>query len=165
MRYSVFVRATVISILFAFAVQPSWASEQEKKSIEKLYADWRVAVEQADIPAYVESLATDVRLLPPGAEPIIGSAGYGKFLEPVFASATYKIEVNQYPLIEVVGDFAVVEYIYTIHLSLKDPDSAISEPGALTASRTRARYFDVLRKQDDGQWRIWRHTWQQLSDQ
>ena len=165
MKSRIIAHALAISLLFSMAVQPSWGSAQDIKSIEKLYADWRVAVEQADIPAYVASLATDVRLLPPGAEPIIGSAGYGKFLEPVFASATYKIEVNQYPLIEVAGDFAVVEYIYTIHLSLKDPDSAINEPGALTASRTRARYFDVLRKQDDGQWRIWRHTWQQFSDQ
>ena len=39
---------------------------------------------------------------------------------------------------------------------------AITQPGALTAARNRARYFDVLRKQPDGRWGVWRHLWQDL---
>jgi uncharacterized protein (TIGR02246 family) len=132
----------------------------EEAAIQKLYADWRVAVERGDIPAYIGVLHPDVRLFPPGAAPIVGAAGYGEFLVPVFASATYRIDVEKLQEVRVMGDIAVAEYEYIINIDLKDPDSAITQPGALTAARSRARYFDVLRKQTDGQWGIWRHLWQ-----
>ena len=90
----------------------------------------------------------------------IGAAGYGEFLIPVFASATYAFEIPKMPQVQVMGDTAVAEYEYIINISLKDPDAAITQPGALTGARNRARYFDVLRKQPNGQWRVWRHLWQ-----
>ena len=64
---------------------------------------------------------------------------------------------------DVVGDMAVAEYEYLIHLDMKESAEAISEPGALTASKTQSRYFDVLLKGEDGQWKVWRHTWQVVS--
>lgn len=93
------------------------------------------------------------------SEMVDGVANYTKFLQPVFESATYNIEVRQAQVIDVAGDFAVAEYEYIIHLTLKNPEQPVSESGALTASRTEARYFDVLRK-IDGEWKVWRHTWQ-----
>ena len=131
---------------------------QATKDIEQLYANWRVAVESSDIPGYVASLHEHVRMLPPGAPPVQDASSYAAFLEPVFAAATYQIEVDAYPEITVVGDIAVAEYIYTIVLTLKDPGEGVTEPGAMTANRTTARYSDVLRKTEDG-WRVWRHTW------
>ena len=74
-------------------------------------------------------------------------------------AADYQIEVKRAPVADVIGDFAVVEYEYIIHLKLKNPEEGVSEPGAMTASRSEARYFDVLRK-TDGKWKVWRHTWQ-----
>lgn len=142
----------------------AWAdSDQESvQEIDALYAGWRTAVESADIPGYVSVLHKHVRLMPPGADVIEGADAYGAFLEPVFETATYKIEVVEKPRIEVVGEMAFSEYVYTIHLSLKNPDVEVSEPGALTAARTTSRYIDVLRRNDAGQWRVWRHAWQEL---
>lgn len=134
----------------------------EEAAIQKLYADWRVAVESGDIPAYLKALHPNVRLFPPGAAPIFGSAGYGDFLVPVFASATYRIDVAKLQEVRVMGDTAIAEYEYIINIDLKDPNTAITEPGALTAARNRARYFDVLRKQENGSWGIWRHLWQDM---
>ncbi len=135
----------------------------DRDAIDALYARWRKAVEAADIPGYVSVLHPDVRLMPPGAPDIVSAASYGAFLGPVFQDASYRIEVLAMPEIEVLGDAAVARYEYAIHLSLKDPSRQISEPGALTASRTASRYFDVLRRIDDGgtggSWRVWRHTW------
>ena len=133
-------------------------SSDDIAQIEALYASWRQAVEASDIQGYLGILHADVRLLPPGAAAVDGRDNYAKFLEPVFATATYKIEVHQYPQVEIVGDAAIAEYDYTIFLTLKNPDIAISEPGALTESSTTARYFDVLRK-EDGRWSVWRHSW------
>lgn len=144
------------------AVGGSGESALEEAAIQKLYADWRVAVESGDIPAYLKALHPNVRLFPPGAAPILGSAGYGEFLVPVFASATYRIDVAKLQDVRVMGDTAIAEYEYVINIDLKDAESAITQPGALTAARNRARYFDVLRKQANGSWGIWRHLWQDM---
>ena len=137
----------------------SAAVKKDIEQIEQLYSNWREAVETADIPRYVTALHPSIRLFPPGAAVINTTANYAKFLVPVFEAADYKIEVKRAPAAEVIGDFAVVEYEYIIHLKLKNPGEGVSEPGALTASRSEARYFDVLRK-TDGKWKVWRHTWQ-----
>ena len=149
---------TICFAVLSAALVPAYADDAQ--AIDKLYAEWRNAVEAADIERYVSVLHDDVRLLPPGADPIVSAAAYGAFLVPVFESATYKIIVDQAPQIDIVGNVAVAEYVYTIDLKLKNPDQGVSEPGALTASRTQSRYFDVLLKNDAGQWRVWRHSWQ-----
>lgn len=146
------------------AIQPASVGStrdgaDEVAAIEQLYADYRVAVETGSIPGYLAVLHPQVRLLPPGAEAIEGAQRYASFLEPVFAGATYRIEVVSLPQIQVMGDVAVAEYDYIIHLTLKDAQQGIEQAGALTQQRTRSRYFDVLRKQTDGRWAIWRHTW------
>lgn len=134
-------------------------STADINAIDALYARWRAAVEGADIPGYVSVLHPDVCLMPPGAADIVGAANYAAFLGPVFSDATYRIEVLSMPAIEVLGDVAVARYEYAIHLQLKDPGRQVSEPGALTAARTASRYFDVLRRKPDGDWGVWRHTW------
>jgi len=134
-------------------------TDEDVRQIDALYASWRAAVEGADVQGYVAVLHPQVRLLPPGAQAINGAANYGEFLGSVFAAATYEIEVLRAPEIQVLGDVAVAEYDYTIHLHQKDPEVGVSEPGALTAAQTTSRYFDVLRK-DGGKWSVWRHSWQ-----
>ena len=135
-------------------------THDEVAKIEGLYATWRDAVEKGDRQAYVSLLHPQVRMLPPGAPAIDTADSYSEFLRPVFAMATYTIEVDQAPEVEVMGDVAVAQYDYTISLNLKNPSVGVSVPGALTASQTSARYFDVLRKTDTGQWLVWRHGWQ-----
>jgi len=129
-------------------------------AIDGLYADWRKAVEGADIDGYVAMLDADVRLLPPDAEAIVGAENYRQFLGPVFAGANYRIEVERSPVVEIHGDTALAEYDYVIHLTLKNQNQGIQQAGALTAARTAARYIDVLRRNSEGQWRVYRHAWQ-----
>ncbi len=152
------MRTLIVLIISLAWSSPSWAADNDVKAIEQLYANWRTAVEAADIPGYVAGLHENVRMLPPGAPAVQDASSYADFLKPVFAAATYKIEVASYPDITVTGDTAVAEYVYTIVLTLKDPEAGVTEPGALTANRTTSRYFDVLKKTDAG-WRVWRHTW------
>jgi len=128
-------------------------------AIEQVYARWRTAVENADIPAYVDALHPEIRMFPPGAPVVAGSNSYASFLGPVFEAANYKIEVTQMPQVTLMGELAIAEYEYIIHLDLKDKNVGVTEPGALTANRTRTRYVDVLRKTPAGKWGVWRHTW------
>ncbi len=152
-----------ILLLACLLASPAWADNHGDvvKEIEGLYAGWRAAVEASDIAGYLNVLDPEVRLLPPGAPGIDGAANYGEFLKPVFEAATYDITVDVMPEIEVWGDTAIAQYEYTIDLNRKNPDVGVDEPGALTASRTSARYFDVLRKHPDGRWLVWRHSWQE----
>lgn len=145
--------------VWAIATVLSARGDDDVGAIEALYAEWRAAVQSSDIAGYVANLDPEVRLLPPGAPAINGAANYGEFLKPVFATANYKIDVDRAPEVEVLGDVAVVEYEYTIHLQRIDPHVEVAE-GALTADSNSARYFDVLRKNKDGEWRVWRHSWQ-----
>lgn len=144
---------------------PSFADSSENAdvaAIEALYVTWREAVSTGDIPGYISVVDPEVRMIPPGADVLEGAGTYEKFLQPVFATATYKIQVDRYARIDVVGDYALAEYDYTIYLTLKDRDKQITEPGALTASVSATRYFDVLRKNPEGRWKVWRHTWQNM---
>ena len=136
------------------------SSDDAAQDIQNLYATWRTAVERSDIKGYVSLLHPKVRMLPPGAAAIDGADNYEQFLQPVFATATYEIIVEALPVISVLGDVAVAQYDYTILLHRKDPEVGVAEPGALTAQRTRSRYFDVLRRMNNGAWRVWRHSWQ-----
>ena len=148
---------------FAFAAQPGAAAsttDEDVAAIEAVYATWREAVTDGDIPKYVSVLHPAVRMIPPGAEVVENASSYEAFLQPVFAGATYRIRIDRPARIDVVGDYAVAEYDYTIFLTLKDPNQQINQPGALTESESAARYFDVLRKDSQGQWKVWRHTWQ-----
>ncbi|MBM4383810.1 MAG: nuclear transport factor 2 family protein [Deltaproteobacteria bacterium] len=134
----------------------------ERRKIESLYAEYRRAVEGSSIPGYLRVLHPDVRLMPPGAPAIDTAKRYGEFLEGVFGPATYRIEIHSAPEVTVLGDVAVAEYDYTIHLTQKNPGVGVTEPGALTEAATRSRYLDVLRRDAAGEWRIWRHSWQPL---
>lgn len=136
----------------------------EAEKIRQLYADYRAAVEGGSLQGYVDVLHPEVRLLPPGTPAIEGAENYARFLEPVFATADYRIDVESGPHIDVIGDVATAEYIYVVFVTLKDPSVGVTQEGALSAQRNRSRYFDVLRKKPDGQWAIWRHTWTDLGD-
>lgn len=161
-----FLIMSVVGFALWGQVRPAAASgsgeAQDLSMITQLYADYRQAVETGSIAGYLEVLHPQVRMLPPGADPIDGAQRYASFLQPVFATASYRIEVKELPHITVLGEVAIAEYEYVVHLTLKDPKVGVSEPGALSAQATRSRYFDVLRKKTDGRWAIWRHTWSEL---
>jgi ketosteroid isomerase-like protein len=150
----------LLLLIFSSSSFSDSSTDADVAEIQALYATWREAVTTADIPMYVSVLDPAVRMIPPGAEVVDTKAKYEEFLQPVFKTATYRIQVDRYARVDVVGDYAVAEYDYTIYLTLKDPNQKITEPGALTASVTATRYFDVLRKNPEGRWKIWRHTWQ-----
>ena len=148
-----------ILVIFSSASFAESSTEADIAEIEALYVTWREAVANSDIPRYVSLLDPEVRLIPPGAEVVDTKVNYEQFLQPVFKDATYKIQVDRYARVDVIGDYAVAEYDYTIYLTLKNTEQQITEPGALNASVTKARFFDVLRKSPEGHWKVWRHTW------
>ena len=158
------VQKILVALVTCAVCAPALAND-DVQAIQALYQDYREAVEASSIDGYIAILDDEVRMLPPGAPAIQGAAAYRDFLAPVFATATYEIEIIEPPRVDLVGEgVAVSEYVYIVVLTLKDEDVGISEPGALTENRTTSRYFDVLRRNEDGAWRVWRHSWQTLPE-
>ena len=151
---------TLIISLFFFSAS---ISASETREILDLYKTWVAAVEEGDIESYVSVLHEDVKLMPPTSEPFEGKEKYKEFLEPVFKSADYEIEVKVEPSVEFLGDVAIAEYEYVIYLKLKEGQSEIDQPGALQATRNHNAYFDVLIRNSNGKWVVYRHTWRDKS--
>ena len=127
--------------------------------IKTLYANWKLAVEESDIDAYLSNLHDEIRLRPPAGSPITGITNYRRFLGPVFASATYLIEVDRAPSITIFGDMAVAEYDYTIIRNTLQNALVKLDSGAITSSMSPSSYVDILRKRENGAWAVFLHTW------
>jgi len=128
-------------------------------SIEQLYASWRDAVETGSIENYVNVLHEDISLRPPGVAGIDGRSNYAAFLIPVFATASYEIQIDTPPKISVLGKTAIVEYDYTITRNVTDESAGELAPGAIQAATTSAHYIDVVTQDSKGNWRVRLHSW------
>lgn len=159
------ILSTRLAILFLAAVlvactpkAPPPEPAADVAAIETLYGKWRVAVETGDIAGYAASLDDEIVMIPPGGQNVVGIETYREFLVPVFEMASYEITPVAPFDIEIMGDVALISYEYVIRLTLKNQDA---EPaaGALTAQVNASKYFDVARRQADGGWKVYRHTW------
>ena len=149
-----FSLGTISSINSSFATE-----QQEIREIEALYSKWKIAVERSDIASYLSNLHEDIRLRPPAGDPVDGIENYRRFLGPVFSSATYKIQVDESPVITIFGNNAIAEYDYTIRRSVLKNAKVRLEKGVITESVSPSSYVDFLRKRPDGSWSVYLHTW------
>jgi uncharacterized protein (TIGR02246 family) len=131
---------------------PSAAEQaaEDVAAIRALQLSWNDAVARSDVAGYLEVLDPEVELLPTDAPPIVGSAGYAAMLEGIFATDTFKIDVLSPSTIEVAGDWAWARYDYVIHRT------PIGSEQTFSAER---KFLDVLRRQADGSWGVYRHIW------
>ena len=127
-------------------------------AISKMYADLRLAVETSDLSRYSKYLHADASLRPPGADGINGKENYLSLMAIAFASANHQIKIKKSPKVTVLGDTALVEYVYTILRSTIDPTVSLAE-GSFTQQETTADYLDVLIRDKEGHWRIRLHKW------
>lgn len=134
--------------------------QADKNAITQLYDDWAAAVESSDRLGYLAVLDEDINMIAPGASDIIGRDAYGKFLLPVFQYATYRIERLGTPQIELMGDYALVRYDYVVHITMaKGVDKITDNQAALDKLVNRAKYLDIVKRQDSGGWKVFRHMW------
>ncbi len=149
---------TAVSILLLVACQQpttstpsaSFSEEADIAAIRQLQSDWNLAVEAGSVDGYAAVLDDDIELLPTDAAPINGIDDYRAMLNGVFTSDTFEIEVVAPSTIEVDGDRAYARYDYIIHRTPKG--------GTETFSSYR-KFLDVMRRQEDGSWRVYKHIW------
>lgn len=129
------------------------------KAIQALYKTWDTAVQSGDRDTYVALLDENVRMIPPGAKDVIGKNAYAEFLIPVFEYGKYEIVPRGDLKIELLGDIALTRYDYIVNI-YEGADS-IEQSGALNQESNDMKYFDVLRRQEDGTWKVLVHMWNQ----
>ncbi len=142
------------------AISASGQNETDTTAILGLYQSWRDAVENANIDGYVAVLHADISLLPPGAQGLDGRDNYSAFLDPVFDSASYEIQIDNAPSVTFLGDAAIVEYDYTIFRRADVDSTADLPPGAIAVAKTSAHYIDVVTRDSSGAWKVRLHSWQ-----
>ena len=141
------------------------SEQSDIDAILKLYENWQAAVESSSIPGYLACLDDNIRMMAPGAPDVYGIGNYEDFLGPVFEGATYHSERKGPIQVEVMGDMAIARYDTIIHLTMKSEGDDIASEGALTDAVNDMRYFDTLRRQDDGSWKAYTHMWNDNPDE
>ena len=142
------------------AITASGQDDTDTSEILGLYQNWRDAVESANIDGYVAVLHADISLRPPGAKGLDGRDNYSAFLDPVFDSASYEIQIDNAPSVTFLGDAAIVEYDYTIFRRADVDSTADLPPGAIAIAKTSAHYIDVVTRDSSGAWKVRLHSWQ-----
>ena len=132
-------------------------NQEDIEAIQALYAGWRDAVQTGSIPGYLACLDDNIRMMAPGAPDVYGIGSYEEFLGPVFDGNSYRIEPRGPITVEVMGDTAIARYDYVIHVVMTGDE--IASEGALTDMVNDMRYFDTLRRQEDGSWKAYTHIW------
>ena len=148
-----------LTLLFLAACQPPAAptavavshdEEADIAAIRQLQDDWNRAVEAGSVDGYAAVLDDDIELLPTDAAPINGVENYRAMLDGVFSTDTFKIEIVDPSSVEVDGDIGWSRYGYIIHRTPKGSTETVS---------SYRKFMDVMRRQDDGSWRVYKHIW------
>lgn len=115
-------------------------------SIRQMVADWLQATRQggeAGAAGYAAYATEDAVFLPPNSERLDGRAAIQEAMTPVTSMDGFDITWNV-SWIEVAPDGANALVMGEFELSARDPDgNDISD---------RGKFFDTLRRQDDGTW-------------
>lgn len=149
---------SLLSVLFAGLFATAAVQADDEAAIRALYAQWDKAVAESSISGYTAVLDNNIRLVLPGAPDVVGRDNYAAFLENVLPVAQYTLTQLGDLQLTVIGDLALTEYHKRVEMQLNS-DQGVSEPGALTANVSVNKYIDVLRRQADGSWRVYRHAW------
>ena len=148
-----------VYVALLFACTNIASASEEHAAIEKLYEQWRNAVENSSITGYVDVLHNDISLRPPGVTGLDGKQNYATFLEPVFASAIYDIQIDSVPTVTLLGSSAIVEYDYTITRTVVDESVTELAAGALQGTTSSAHYIDIVALDEAGHWKVRLHSW------
>jgi uncharacterized protein (TIGR02246 family) len=136
--------ASVIALLLIIScVAPVWADPFADEMVA-MNARWDAAINNADFDALLPMYTADARLMPPGAQPVIGAMAVRNF----FAGRGRSTSNHKLELVDVslMGSHAYVTSHFTATFSANEKTTPIS------GSTVR-----LLEHQSDGQWKIQSH--------
>ncbi|MDX1619108.1 MAG: DUF4440 domain-containing protein, partial [Balneolaceae bacterium] len=103
-------------------------------------------------------LAEDAIIMPSGIRPISGKKDIGRFWWPDDGSTTI-IDFYETEIEEISGEGRLAYVRGTGHLEF-----SYENGGEMSEHSSDNMFLMVVRKNDDGQWKIWRRMWGGLRD-
>ncbi len=102
-----------------------------------------------DLPAFIDFFDEDVVAMPPDRDPIIGRDAWQSWLESWWDRVSFASATATSDEIHVMGDWAFERHSEETTSDLPDG----------TQRQSRNKGIWMLRRQDDGSWRIARYIW------
>ena len=138
-----------MSALFIAVAQDGTGSAADQQAIQQVWTHYTNAVETGNVDAYMALWADGGVQMPPGAPPNIGKdairARTAAGAEARSGSTTtMHIDPQE---ITVLGDWAYTRGLYTV--DVKGQDGSVK-------GHTDGKFMTILRRQDDGSWKIYR---------
>jgi uncharacterized protein (TIGR02246 family) len=125
-------------------------SDEDKASVREVDAQWARAAKAGDGEAIAALYAPDAILLPPG-EPMVKGEAAKKYWVDFTNSFSGPTELNTMA-VEGGGDVASAIGTYKMTLTPR-------KTGAKPLPTDEGKYLEVLKRQDDGSWRIIYDMW------
>jgi len=139
------------ALLLLAACQPSGGgttlgpiSEEDKTTISNQVAAFATAINAKDFATAASVYADDVVFMPPNGEAITGRDNVRAWMA---AYPPFSNFVNTSVEIEGVGDLAYNRGTFELD---------VTPPGATAPLHDKGKYFEVLRRQPDGSWKVTR---------
>ncbi len=124
-------------------------TEADADAIRALLAAFDAGVNTDDQAALVALYAEDVISMPPDAAGRIGLETIVAAMEEGFGANTIQL-TSVVDEVEVAGDLAYVRVTY---------DETITPTAGGDAEQMHGNWLVILRRQEDGSWKIWREMW------
>jgi uncharacterized protein (TIGR02246 family) len=125
-------------------------SDQDKASVRAVDTQWAQAAKAGDGQAIAALYASDAILLPPG-EPMVKGEAAKKYWVDFANGFSGSTELNTMA-VEGGGDVASAIGTYTMNLTPR-------KAGAKPLPTEEGKYLEVLKRQDDGTWKIIYDMW------
>jgi uncharacterized protein (TIGR02246 family) len=127
-------------------------SSEDQAAIRQIDTDWAKAATQGNGEAIAALYTSDATLLPPG-EPIVKGEAARKYWVDFGKGFAGPTELNT-SSVEGSGDMAIAIGSYRMALTPK-------KAGAKPLPVDEGKYIEVLKRQDDGSWKIHHDIWNQ----
>lgn len=139
------------AIALTLSVLPSTAiadNHDDAEAIKKMFADWVAATEAGDVEAYAAHIAEDAVFMGPGAPAVSGKEAIVASIAEYFAGWEFSIPSWTTHEVIVSGDVAIHRYSNVAIFSPK---------GGGESFELDRKNMDVLQRQPDGRWLVYRH--------
>ena len=121
--------------------------EADIAAINELYDQYCLGGNTGDLELFISVWADDVIRMEPDIPPILGKEQVRARFEPLFEQFDQNIIIHGETEVQVSGDLAFSRGTYTVSMAPKGKGATTSFDG---------KWMDILKKQADGSWKIYR---------
>ncbi len=121
--------------------------EADKAAINELYSQYCKGCNTGDLELWISLWDDNAMRFEPEIPTVIGKENIKEYIQPAFENFNLEVVILGEPEIEITENWAFSQSEYTVTLTPKTEGPTTFIEG---------RWVDILRRQDDGSWKIYR---------